>query len=144
MSSLERAISIAATAHSGQLEKAGAPYILHPLRVMLGVRDPIAKIVAVLHDVVEDTALTLGDLEAEGFAPDVLEAVALLTHDKSLDYEAYLRRVAMHPIARTVKLADLRDNLDATRLPEITPRDAERMAKYRAAVAYLESTERAV
>ena len=140
MSSLERAISIAATAHAGQVDKAGAPYVLHPLRMMLAVTTPEARMAAVLHDVVEDTAVTFEELRAEGFAASVLEAVEALTKraEEENDYEAFIRRVAPNPIAREVKLADLRDNLDLSRIPQPTERDRARLEKYRRAIAYLE------
>ena len=138
MSTLERAVAIAAAAHAGQTEKNGAPYLLHPLRVMLAVSTPAERIAAVLHDVVEDTTVTLDDLRAEGFSAEVLDAVALLTHDSGVPYFDYVRRAAEHPIARTVKMADLRDNLDPSRLAEFTSRDRERFARYRVALQILD------
>ena len=150
MATLERAIALAAAAHAGQFDKAGAPYILHPLRVMLRVGTPEARIAAVLHDVVEDTPWTLEQLAAEGFSPAVLEAVALLTHEASMPkgedaYLAYVRRAATNPIARVVKRADLEDNLDRSRIANFTERDEARMARYRRALAELDATaERAI
>lgn len=141
MATLERAIAIAALAHEGQVDKAGAPYVLHPLRVMLACQTPEARIAAVLHDVVEDTAITLEELEGEGFPAEVLEAVAALTKREGEDYEAFIRRVAPNPIAREVKLADLRDNSDLSRIAEPTERDRERIKKYKRAIAYLERWE---
>ena len=140
MATLERAIAIAAMAHEGQVDKAGAPYILHPLRLMLVMESREARIAAVLHDVVEDSkgAVTLETLRAEGFSDAVLEAVAALTKQEGEDYEAFIRRVAPNPIAREVKLADLRDNMDLTRIAEPTDRDRTRIEKYRRAIAYLE------
>ena len=134
---LERAIAIAATAHEGQVDKAGAPYVLHPLRMMLAVTTPEARIAAVLHDVVEDTPVTLEQLRAEGFPAAVIEAVEALTKREGEDYEAFIRRVAPNPIAREVKLADLRDNSDLTRIAEPTEKDRARIDKYRRAIAYL-------
>jgi len=141
MATLERAIEIAAKAHAGQMDKAGQPYVLHPLRMMLAVATPEARIAAVLHDVVEDTAVTLKELEGEGFTAEVLEAVEALTKREGEDYEAFIRRVAPNPIAREVKLADLRDNSDLSRILEPTERDRERVKKYRRAIAYLERWE---
>ncbi len=140
MATLERAIEIAAAAHAGQTDRAGQPYVLHPLRVMLAVRSPEERMAAVLHDVVEDTPWTLDRLAAEGFPPAVLEAVALLTRDPAagaddVAYLAYVARAAAHPVARAVKAADLRDNLDESRLPAPTDRDRARAAKYRRALA---------
>ncbi len=113
MSTIERAIEIAACAHAGQIDKAGEPYIFHPLRLMLAVKTREQQMAAVLHDVVEDTNLTLDDLRAEGFSEEVLEAVKALT---KVDGEARLeaaQRAAQNPIARAVKLADVTDNMDS-------------------------------
>jgi (p)ppGpp synthase/HD superfamily hydrolase len=110
MSTLDRAIQIAAKAHEGQTDRDGVPYILHPLAVMMRVTDPLAKIVAVLHDVVEDTSVTVDDLRGAGFGPEVLEPLALVTHSKSEPYCDYVIRCKANPIARAVKLADLAEN----------------------------------
>jgi (p)ppGpp synthase/HD superfamily hydrolase len=141
MATLERAIEIAAKAHAGQVDKAGQPYVLHPLRMMLAVATPEARIAAVLHDVVEDTAVTFEELRGEGFPDTVLEAVEALTKREGEDYEAFIRRVAPNPIAREVKLADLRDNSDLSRIADPTERDRERIRKYQRAIAYLEPWE---
>jgi (p)ppGpp synthase/HD superfamily hydrolase len=131
--SLERAIAIALTAHAGQTDKAGTPYILHPLRVMLAQTSEAARIAAVLHDVVEDGEdWTLERLRAEGFSPEVVEAVDHLTKRESEkdDYPAFVKRAAANPIARQVKLADLNDNLDVTRLLTVSDKDRERLNRY--------------
>lgn len=133
MATLETAIAIAARAHAGTLDKQGEPYILHPLRVMMHVKGPLARIVAVLHDVVEDTSVTIDDLRAEGFAPDVLDALNLVTHEKSTPYADYVVAAKANPIAREVKLADLADNGDPTRLllrPGRLEHDLARVQKY--------------
>ena len=131
MSTLERAIEIAAAAHAGQIDKAGQPYILHPLRVMMKV-DPIeAKIVAVLHDTVEDTPLTLASLRQEGFSETIMTVLDLLTHRPEETYEAYIRRLQVHPLAVQVKLLDLEDNRDVRRLSaNLTDQDRQRLEKY--------------
>jgi (p)ppGpp synthase/HD superfamily hydrolase len=137
---LERAIAIAAAAHEGQVDKAGAPYILHPLRMMLAVTTPEARMAAVLHDVVEDGDVTLEQLRAEAFPAAVVEAVDALTkreHEED-DYEAFIRRAALNPIAREVKLADLRDNADLSRIADPTEKDRARIEKYLRAIEYLE------
>ena len=131
---LERAIAIAAEAHAGQKDKAGNPYLLHPLRVMLAVKAPEERIVAVLHDVVEDTPWTLDALRAEGFSRGVVNAVDALTRRKGEEYFEFVRRAVAHPIARPVKIADLRDNLDMTRIAPPTSRDSERFVRYREAL----------
>lgn len=135
MSTLEQAIRIALDAHEGAVDKAGEPYILHPLTLMLQMTTDEARIAAVLHDVIEDSGVTLDDLARAGFSPRVLEALELLTHDDDeLDYLDYVAAVASHPLARAVKLADLRHNMDIRRLPpELSERDLERLAMYRLA-----------
>ena len=139
MATLERAIAIAAIAHEGQVDKAGMPYVLHPLRMMLSVDTPEARMAAVLHDVVEDTAVTLEQLRAEGFPEAVIEAVQALTKRDGEDYEVFIRRVAPNPIARKVKLTDLRDNSDLSRIAQPTDKDRQRIEKYQRAVQCLEA-----
>lgn len=140
MSTLERAIAIAAEAHEGATDKGGQPYILHPLRVMLAVDSVKEKIVAVLHDVVEDSSWTMEQLRAEGFSTTILEALDALTRRENEDYLAFVRRARNNPIARTVKLVDLRDNMDLSRLLSQTPRDEARLKKYQAAAVLLETS----
>ncbi len=143
MSTLEHAIALAARAHAGQVDKAGAPYILHPLRVMMRVGSLEQKMAAVLHDVVEDSDTTLQDLARAGFAPAVVRAVGALTKGAGEDYIDFVRRAARDPIARHVKLADLEDNMDLSRLPAPTEQDHARIEKYRRArQALLDTPER--
>jgi (p)ppGpp synthase/HD superfamily hydrolase len=138
MSTLERAIAIAAEAHAGRVDKAGAPYILHPIRVMLNVSTIDERIVAVLHDVVEDSHWTFDMLRAEGFSAELLIALASVTKLREDEpYEAFVERAAANPIGRRVKLADLTDNLDLSRIAQPTERDFARIEKYRRAVAYI-------
>ena len=111
MSSLEHAIAIAAIAHGGDEDKLGNPFILHPLRVMLSVDDPDARIVAVLHDVLEKTGWSAERLVREGFAPRIVRAVRALTREGYEDYEGFVERAAADQLARIVKIADLRDNI---------------------------------
>jgi len=139
MSTLERAITIAAQAHQGQTDKAHEPYILHPIRVMLRLSTPDERMAAVLHDLLEDTDWSRMDLEREGFSRAVLDAVEALTRRSDETYEDFLHRVSLNPIALRVKLADLEDNLDASRIAQLTDRDVRRMEKYRAARTLLES-----
>ena len=134
---LERVIAIAAVAHEGQVDKAGAPYILHPLRMMLAVATPEARMAAVLHDVVEDGDVTLEQLRAEGFPAAVVEAVDALTkreHEED-DYEAFIRRAALNPIAREVKLQDLRDDTRPVADGGADEKDRTRIEKYERAIA---------
>src|SRR5581483_9548844 len=109
---LERAIEIAVRAHHGQRDKSGAPYILHPLRLMLQVRRPEEKMTAVLHDVVEDSDWTLAKLRKEGFPKSVLMAVDHLTRRKTESDEAFVGRAIRNPLARKLKVRDLEDNLN--------------------------------
>lgn len=134
MSTLERAIAIAAEAHAGQVDKAGEPYILHPLRVMMRLEAIEDRIVGVLHDVVEDNATwPLAALRAEGFSEAILAAVEAVTRREDEDYETFVRRARQNEIGRRVKLADLADNMELTRIKTPGPKDQERMERYRKA-----------
>jgi guanosine-3',5'-bis(diphosphate) 3'-pyrophosphohydrolase len=142
MSTLERAIALAATAHAGQRDKAGAPYIFHPLRMMLKMKTTEAQMAAALHDVIEDCGITAPMVAAVGFPPVVVEAVEALTK-KTIDgadepYEEFIRRAARNPIARVVKLADLEDNMDLSRIEHPTEKDFARIEKYKAAKEVIE------
>jgi len=130
MASLERAIEIAATAHTGQLDKSGQPYILHPLRVMLAVNSEHERMAAVLHDVVEDSEITYDDLISEGFPEEVVEAVRVLTRAKGASRIDAARKAVQNPIARVVKLADVADNSDLSRIPNPTEKDHARLKEY--------------
>jgi hypothetical protein len=144
VSTLERAIAIATEAHAGQVDKAGAPYILHPLRMMLRLTSTDERIVAVLHDVCEDCPdWTFERLRSEGFSERVLAAVSSVTKRAGEDYDAFVRRAADNPIGRRVKLADLHDNSDLSRIAAPTSRDFERIGKYRRAIAFIEELEAA-
>ncbi|KAE9639803.1 HD domain-containing protein [Pseudomonas sp. PB103] len=134
---LERAIAIAATAHAGQVDKGGAPYILHPLKVMMRMSSLEERIVAVLHDVVEDCDISLEDLRQEGFSEDVLTAIAAVTKVPGESYEDFVERAGQNPIGRAVKLADLEENSDLSRIASPSWEDLERIEKYRRAIARL-------
>ncbi|WP_455921447.1 GTP pyrophosphokinase [Pseudomonas putida] len=137
MSILDTAIALASRAHAGQTDKAGHPYILHPLRLMLRFDDLDAQVVAVLHDVIEDSEHALEDLQALGFGPQVISAIDCLTKRPREDYQTFIARVAGHPLATRVKIEDIRDNLDVSRLQTLTDNDLERVRKYHQALAYL-------
>jgi (p)ppGpp synthase/HD superfamily hydrolase len=139
MSTLERAIALAANAHAGQVDKAGAPYILHVLRVMLRLDTPEGRMAAALHDIVEDCGYSLDQLRAEGFCEAVVAAVDAVTRRESETYEEFVLRAKADPIGRRVKMADLADNSDLTRLASITERDRARLEKYRRAMDALSS-----
>ncbi|MDA8142115.1 MAG: GTP pyrophosphokinase [Desulfobacteraceae bacterium] len=130
---LEKALAIALHAHQGQKDKAGAPYILHPLRVMLRMETELEMIAAVLHDVVEDSGLTIEDLRREGMPEAALAAVAHLTRAEEESYEEFIERVKQNDIARKVKLADLEDNMNIKRMARPTEKDLARLKKYRRA-----------
>ncbi|WP_411349374.1 HD domain-containing protein [Paenibacillus sp. WLX2291] len=130
MSNLDRAIIVATRAHSGQTDRAGQPYILHPLRVMLKMSSEEARIVAVLHDVLEDTDVTAHDLAAEGFSEEIVDAVQAMSRREGEDYHDFVRRAKQNSIARTVKIADIEDNMDPSRNTEPSVKDMERLSKY--------------
>ena len=132
MSILERAIEIAAKAHAGQVDKAGQPYILHPLRVMLRVSSEHERIAAVLHDVVEDTDVSLERLVAEGFPSEVIAAVDALTKRPGESRLDAAHRAAADKIGRKVKLADNAENMDLSRIQNPTTRDIARVEEYKA------------
>ena len=127
---LEKAMILAAKGHMGQLDKGGHPYILHPVRVMLQCKTIEEKTVAMLHDLLEDTAYTAEDLRKEEFPEEIIEAVVCLTKTEGEDYGEYIERICRNPLAARVKLADLTDNMDLNRLPGLTPKDFQRLEKY--------------
>jgi (p)ppGpp synthase/HD superfamily hydrolase len=135
--SLERAIQIAAEAHANQLDKAGQPYILHPLRVMLFLRGDVQMIAGVLHDVIEDSDWTLEDIANEGFAPEIVQALDSVTRRDNEPYFDFIKRAAADPIGLHVKMADLQDNLDKRRGVMPTVISEERARKYRRALNIL-------
>ncbi|MDU0344021.1 HD domain-containing protein [Bosea rubneri] len=141
MGNLERAIEIAAAAHASQTDKAGAPYISHPLRVALGfirAGDEERAIIAVLHDVIEDSALTAADLRREGFSQAIVEAVEALTRPNEETYRDFILRAASNELARPVKVADLKDNLSRARLAHLPADEREKLlAKYDGALKIL-------
>ena len=130
-----KALRIAYDAHAGQLDKCGSPYIAHPLHVAEQMNDEASTCVALLHDVVEDSAVTLDDL-ARDFPPEVIEGIRLMTHDPGVDYLDYVRAIKGNPLAKMVKLADLAHNSDETRFAgrPVAPEELERRRrKYAAA-----------
>jgi (p)ppGpp synthase/HD superfamily hydrolase len=133
----DKALQIAVRAHKGQKDKAGHDYILHPIRVSERCDDPRAKIVALLHDTIEDTDVTADYLREEGFTEEIVEAVLAVTRREGEEYNDYVRRAAQNELGRMVKRADLEDNMDIRRLPELTDRDVERLRKYLRAWQYI-------
>jgi (p)ppGpp synthase/HD superfamily hydrolase len=139
MATLERAIEIAATAHAGQLDKAGRPYILHPIRVMMSVSTSEERMAAILHDTVEDTNVSFDDLISHGFSDAVVSAVKALTKTDGESRLTAARRAVQNPIARIVKLADIADNMDLSRIPNPTAKDLARHDEYKLVRALLEA-----
>lgn len=134
---LPKAIEIAAKAHGTVINKDGTPYILHPLRLMMNAEGYPEKIVAILHDTIEDTPLTLEALAEEGFPPEIIDALVAVTKQEGEEYDAFIERIALNPLAVKVKLLDLYDNIDVTRLPELGESDLLRTAKYHRAIRRL-------
>lgn len=135
----EKAYEIAKKAHLGQVDKAGEDYIKHPEKVASFVKTDEEKAVAYLHDVIEDTELTLEDLCEYDFSKEVIEAVDIITKKRGEDYQSYLNSVKNNKLARAVKLADLRHNSDLTRLIKVTEKDIKRKEKYQKAIDFLNS-----
>lgn len=141
--SLEDAIALAARAHAGQLDKAGQPYILHPIRVMLSVHELSERILAILHDTVEDTSVTFDELRALGYPEEILVALDSVTRRENESYEDFVARSAANDIGRRVKLADLADNMDLRRLPQVKDNDSNRLERYQRAWQSLLAIEHA-
>ena len=131
------ALKICFEAHKDQLDKSGLPYVFHPFHLAEQMTDEETCAVALLHDVVEDTDITLGDLEKLGFGEKILEAISLMTHREGVDYMDYVAKIKTNPIARAVKLADLRHNSDMTRFDTVTDWDIKRSEKYKRAILLL-------
>lgn len=137
---LELAIKVATEAHAGQVDKGGKPYINHPQAVAASLTNTEYKIVAYLHDVCEDTSITFDDLKDMGFTYRIVNSIRLLTKNDELTYEEYLRRLRMDSCARAVKMADLKHNMDITRIPNPSEKDYARIEKYKKSLAFLESS----
>lgn len=135
---LEKCIAFATRAHAGQKDKGGHDYIEHPLRVMNNVETTEQKITAVLHDILEDTWYTAGDLKRLlDISDEIIDALKLLTRKRGENYMDYIQRLSVNPLAAAVKTADLKDNMNLDRLPEVTERDLRRCEKYREALEWL-------
>lgn len=138
---LKLALRVATMAHAGAVDKAGAPYLGHAIRVADRLEDPLDKIVELLHDVLEDSSLTMDDLRHEGFPEEAVQAVVVLTRQPGESYTAFIERVAQDPRATRVKRADLEDNLDLSRISEPTERDQSRLRRYHRAYARLQRSD---
>jgi (p)ppGpp synthase/HD superfamily hydrolase len=136
---IEKALEIAIKAHEGQIDKADKAYILHPLRLMNQFSDENSMIVSVLHDVVEDSDYTFQDLIDAGFSSQIVQAVECLTKRENEEYQDFIKRVKVNPLAVKVKIVDIKDNLDISRLYEpLSEKDFGRIQKYQAALKLLE------
>ena len=140
----KKALKLCFEAHKDQLDKSGMPYVFHPFHVAEQMKDEITTIVALLHDVVEDTDYTLDDRRGMGFPEEAIDALRLLTHDPSVPYMEYVAAIKPNPVARAVKLADLNHNSDMLRLDTIDEKALERIQKYHAAIALLETKNKNV
>lgn len=136
----KKALNLCYKAHAGQVDKGGMPYVFHPVHLAEQMKDELTTVVALLHDVVEDTEYTFSDLEAMGFAPEAIGALKLLTHDPEVPYQEYVEKLSLNPIARMVKMADLTHNLDKTRV-DADQRSQERAVKYAKALSTLRKAE---
>lgn len=139
----KKALKLCFEAHKEQTDKSGLPYVFHPFHLAEQMEDEDTTVTALLHDVVEDTDYTLEDLAAKGFSRNVTEALALLTHDEAVPYMEYVKALRNNPIARQVKLADLRHNSDLSRLDtdQINEKALARVKKYAEAIRLLEGVE---
>ena len=133
----KKALLISFNAHKDQHDKSGMPYVYHPYEVASRMNDEYSTCTALLHDVVEDTDITLDDLSKEGFPREIIEALSCMTHDKSVPYDEYIKMIKTNPIATKVKLADLEHNSNPDRLDNIDEKMQQRFEKYNKARAYL-------
>ena len=133
----KRALQICFDAHKNQVDKSGMPYVFHPFHLAEQMKDERTTVAALLHDVVEDTEYTWNDLRKRQIPEEVLSALALLTHNDGTPYLDYVARLKSNPIARAVKLADLRHNSDLSRLDRVKDEDLKRVEKYKQAIAIL-------
>lgn len=134
----KKALKICFDAHKNQTDKSGLPYVFHPFHLAEQMETEETTIVALLHDVVEDTDITLEDLKEKGFSKEIIDAIALMTHDDDTDYMDYVREIKKNPIAKAVKLADLKHNSDLSRMDVIDEKVLERRKKYLEAIEILE------
>lgn len=134
----KKALELCFEAHKEQKDKSGLPYVFHPFHLAEQMKTEETTIVALLHDVAEDSSYTLDDIAAMGFGDAVMQALALLTHDKAVRYEHYVEAIKSNPIAKTVKLADLRHNSDISRLDVMDEEALERLGRYQNAIKLLE------
>jgi len=135
----KQALKLCFEAHRDQIDKSGMPYVFHPFHLAEQMDTEESTIVALLHDIVEDTNYTLQDLKALGFPSNVIDALALMTHDPRVPYMEYVKGISANPLATKVKLADLQHNSDLSRLDSVDEKALSRVKKYAAAIELLES-----
>lgn len=135
----KKALRLSFEAHKEQTDKSGMPYVYHPFHLAEQMDSEVTVTVALLHDVVEDADYTVADIIAMGFPKSVTDALVLLTHDISVPYMEYIEKVKANPIAKVVKLADLRHNSDISRLDIMDEKAKKRLVKYSAAIEFLTS-----
>ena len=133
----KKALKLSFEAHKNQLDKSGMPYVYHPFHLAEQMEDENTTIVALLHDVAEDTDITVDDIRKTGFSEEICEALRLMTHDEDVPYMNYVRNLKDNPIAKAVKLADLKHNSDLTRLDTVDEKAIKRMDKYAQAIKIL-------
>ena len=138
---LQFALELAIEKHKNQKDKSGKPYILHPLHVMETVKSDDAKIVAILHDIIEDTDVTEKDLLNAGLSKHIVDAIVMRTRTGDIGYMDYVKKVSSNPLAKEVKLADLQHNMDLRRISTLTEKDLDRTRKYQIAYHYLINTK---
>ena len=139
-----KAMTLAYEAHHGQTDRSGVPYIYHPARVAAEFNSEVEACVAWLHDVIEDTDYAIEDIRIAGFGSVICDTLQTMTHDKRVPYMEYVKGIAQNPVARAVKLADLKDNMDISRLLTVDEKAKQRLEKYRAAYAFLSGESDAV
>lgn len=135
----KKALHLCFQKHKNQLDKSGMPYVFHPFHVAEAMTDEYSICTALLHDVVEDTDITLAQLCDMGFPHEVIDAISAMTHNDDTDYFDYVRSLKSNPIAKAVKLADLEHNSDLSRLDTVTEKDIQRFEKYKKAIEILKA-----
>ncbi len=137
----KKALCLMFDAHKDQVDKSGIPYVFHPFHLAEQMNTEEETIVALLHDVIEDTDISAEQLKALGFSDNIINAVVLLTHDKTADYFDYVKKISSDPIAKAVKIADLRHNSDISRLDHVDEKAVKRIEKYKQALAILTAND---
>ena len=133
----KKALKLCFEAHKNQVDKTGVPYVFHPFHLAEQMTDEISTVCALLHDVVEDTEYGFSDLRAMGFPQEAIEVLTLLTHEEGVPYMEYVKKIKTNPIAKQVKISDLKHNSDLTRMDMVDERALQRTEKYKEALKLL-------